>query len=289
MALVALQVSTTQSHPFAHACPPQSTVARPAICPEIWGICLGLTPQISLRIILIKTMPATLPPLPLERLRHPGEGRVATGARMATLGSVLIAHLGAGWGLMQIDAVRTAVGQAAPLMVSLIHNEPPPLTPPPAPAPSELPKAAPPPPKPVIAAKPKPKPQPEPDIFTAPPPPPVTPAPPEPMPVEAAPAPSVTTPPTVAPPLANAQDMGCPNTEPAYPVASQQLGEQGVVVLQLLIDPQGKVTEAVVHQSSGYPRLDRAAMAVAKQGRCKNTGGETVHALRAYHFETEKD
>jgi periplasmic protein TonB len=48
--------------------------------------------------------------------------------------------------------------------------------------------------------------------------------------------------------------------EPPYPPASRRMGEQGVVKLMLSIAPNGRVTRAQVLQSSGYSRLDQAAI-----------------------------
>ena len=47
--------------------------------------------------------------------------------------------------------------------------------------------------------------------------------------------------------------------EPEYPASSERLGEAGRVVLQLLVDVDGKVVDSKVETSSGYPRLDDAA------------------------------
>ncbi|SEQ02906.1 outer membrane transport energization protein TonB (TC 2.C.1.1.1) [Solimonas aquatica] len=59
--------------------------------------------------------------------------------------------------------------------------------------------------------------------------------------------------------------------EPEYPAISQRLNETGSVVLQLLVGVDGKVTEAKVETSSGYPRLDEAAKRALSL--CKFTPG----------------
>jgi periplasmic protein TonB len=46
---------------------------------------------------------------------------------------------------------------------------------------------------------------------------------------------------------------------PEYPSASRRLNEQGTVVLNFLIDAEGKVIESRVDSSSGIERLDEAA------------------------------
>lgn len=50
----------------------------------------------------------------------------------------------------------------------------------------------------------------------------------------------------------------------AYPDASRQAGEEGVVKLMLHYDAQGKVNEVVVHESSGSPRLDAVALELGR-------------------------
>jgi protein TonB len=48
--------------------------------------------------------------------------------------------------------------------------------------------------------------------------------------------------------------------EPEYPPTSRRLGEQGSVVLQVLVDVDGRVLESKLVQSSGFDRLDQAAL-----------------------------
>jgi len=48
--------------------------------------------------------------------------------------------------------------------------------------------------------------------------------------------------------------------EPDYPPASRRAGEQGTAVFSVLVDSSGHPQEVKVQTSSGYDRLDRAAM-----------------------------
>ena len=57
--------------------------------------------------------------------------------------------------------------------------------------------------------------------------------------------------------------------QPDYPPTSRRLGEEGSVVLQVLVGTDGKVQDGKVQTSSGFPRLDEAAL---------------KHALRAWRF-----
>jgi periplasmic protein TonB len=60
-----------------------------------------------------------------------------------------------------------------------------------------------------------------------------------------------------------------PDADPYYPSFSKRAGEQGEVVVRLIIDETGVVEDARLLQSSSYPRLDRAAMEIGKRYRFK--------------------
>jgi len=57
------------------------------------------------------------------------------------------------------------------------------------------------------------------------------------------------------------------NPKPPYPPMSRRLGEQGKVVIRTLIGADGVAQEATIHQSSGFDRLDQAALATARKWR----------------------
>ena len=54
---------------------------------------------------------------------------------------------------------------------------------------------------------------------------------------------------------------------PVYPRASERRGEEGRVVVRVLISPQGTVLKATIQKSSGYHRLDDAALDAARSAR----------------------
>lgn len=60
-----------------------------------------------------------------------------------------------------------------------------------------------------------------------------------------------------------AVDPRWPLTQAEYPSASIRFGEEGSVLLELVIAPDGRVRAASVVESSGHERLDRAAVAEA--------------------------
>lgn len=53
----------------------------------------------------------------------------------------------------------------------------------------------------------------------------------------------------------------------SYPRASRDLGESGVVRLRVLVDEQGRPREIEVAKSSGFPRLDQAALVAMRAAR----------------------
>lgn len=59
---------------------------------------------------------------------------------------------------------------------------------------------------------------------------------------------------------------------PPYPTISQENGEEGTVVLKIMVSPDGKVTNVGVVKSSGFARLDRAARNAGKNGRFQPNG-----------------
>lgn len=54
--------------------------------------------------------------------------------------------------------------------------------------------------------------------------------------------------------------------EPLYPAISRRLGEQGSLVLEVLVDREGRVVQTRLLQSSGFARLDRAALEGVESG-----------------------
>jgi periplasmic protein TonB len=69
------------------------------------------------------------------------------------------------------------------------------------------------------------------------------------------PAPAPTAPATVQPRIDLAH-----SSQPEYPPQSRRLGEQGSLVLQVMVDASGRITDSKLVQSSGSQRLDQAAL-----------------------------
>ena len=53
--------------------------------------------------------------------------------------------------------------------------------------------------------------------------------------------------------------------EPIYPPASRRMDEQGAVRLRVLVDERGRPREVQVAESSGFPRLDEAAVSAVRR------------------------
>jgi len=198
-------------------------------------------------------------------LPPPRSDELGPNGRRALVGGVVLAHLVGGWALLQLDVVRDAVREAAPvMMVDLILPAQPPKPEPPKPVPQ--PKKAAPAPAPIIAAAPTPTPAPP--TFVAP-----EPVPAPPQPVNVAPAPPA--PPAPIPtPMAQAIKQIPPSAvrylkEPVlnFPLLSKRAKEQGTVVLRITVDVNGRLKEAWVHKSSGFERLDQAALQDIRSAR----------------------
>lgn len=205
--------------------------------------------------------------LPLPNAPHDG---LAPAQRNTMIVVILGLHAAAVWGLLQVREVRAAAAEMAPMFVSLIAPEAPapvvPPPPPPTPRPQPIKRDAPKP-QPVIAAAPNPAPAAF--VVPAPPEPPlVPPVPPEPLlAVAAAPAPPAPPPAPKVIPASAVQYIDAPVL--VYPRASTRFGESGHVMVRVYIDTDGLPRNVQVSQSSGFARLDDAAVAAVKQARFK--------------------
>lgn len=81
-------------------------------------------------------------------------------------------------------------------------------------------------------------------------------------------------PPKAAPPPPKAdviipprQNPRSPIAQPEYPTMSRRLGEEGATILLLTLDEDGRVTAASIAETSGFERLDEAAVKEALRSR----------------------
>jgi protein TonB len=188
--------------------------------------------------------------------------------------SVVLFHIAALWA-MHTGLLQRVVEVVVPVMaISQAEPPPPPPKPPEPVKPPEPPKLTPPPKTPQPVLTPPPTPQPP------------APATPEPPAVLAAPTASVTAPvvpaaapapppPAPPPPPAAPAKVELPsskadylhNPPPDYPRMSKRLGEQGKVVLKVLIGTDGAPQKVELVTSSGFERLDKSALDAAMRWR----------------------
>jgi protein TonB len=209
---------------------------------------------------------APTPPLRAARApqqRHDGLGPAAR--RAVVLGIAALHGVGV-YAALQVPAVRQALAEASPMFVSLVApTQPVPPAPPPPPVPVSLPKkptSA----TPLITTAPAPAPA----VFTAPAPEP-DPVPPAP-PVVAVAAPAPPAPPAPPPPPKNIPASAIQYLEPPapeYPRVSRRLGEAGLVVVRVYVDEAGLPRSVQLAQSSGFARLDEAALTGVQRARFK--------------------
>lgn len=202
-------------------------------------------------------------------------------SRHAAIGTtVVLLHVAAIWGLNS-GLLRRAAEVVVPveLLSEFITLPQPQVAPqPPAPAPAPVPAPKPvvqpkprtPPPAPRPVAAPSPAPSPQAPIAVAEPqpaPPPIT------APVAAAPAPApapLAPPAPPAPPrieLPSTSADYLQNPQPPYPPMSRRLGEEGQVMLRVLISAEGRALQAEIRRSSGYERLDSVALETVRTWR----------------------
>lgn len=243
----------------------------------------------------LDTVPARLTPMsaPLRTAAYSG----ASPRRLGLL--VLGLHVAAVWSLMQLGPVRDTLREVAPVMVSLIHTPaaspappPPPLAAPPKAARPEPVPLLPPPPVLVLAAAPAPPPP----VATVADPAPAIAAPAPPVAI-ATPSPAVTPSPAAAPaatgprmlPSAAVQYLVPP--VPEVPRASRRLNETGRVIVRVLITEAGLPDRLSVERSSGFARLDEAALAAVRKARFRpyteNGQAQAGWALVPVSFELE--
>lgn len=174
---------------------------------------------------------------------------------LAIAGFVVLFHVAALW-VLQAGLIRRVMGVFVPVVVlsELIepprsHVEPPPPAPKPmAPTAPRKIESLPPPPMPLAMADPAPAINAPASVM----------APPMAAPVAAAP-------PRIELPSSDADYLQ--NPKPVYPAMSKRFGEQGQVVLRVLIGADGVAQKAEIRRSSGYDRLDHAALATVQRWR----------------------
>ncbi len=68
------------------------------------------------------------------------------------------------------------------------------------------------------------------------------------------------------------------NPAPPYPLTARRLGQEGVVMLTVRIDADGRPLEVEVEQSSGFPLLDDSALTTVRRWRFRSArmGGVPV-------------
>ena len=206
---------------------------------------------------------------------------------VVALHAALIYALAAGLAHRVVDVVRhpvmTTIIEKAPQQEVPQPQPPAPRFAPPEPIlmpPPAVNVAKPPPPPPPKVETPKPPPPAAPRLETPLPTPPpprraaptaITPVRPPPAPAArpqpvTAPKPAVAPPPAPAAPKAAAPVRVAPRLdsakshEPEYPAAARRLGEQGSLLMEVLVDMDGRVLDTRLVKSSGFERLDRAAL-----------------------------
>lgn len=214
----------------------------------------------------------TAVPLPLPAVRM-NRRIVAVSAIVVALHAALIAVV-----LMNREP-RTVAVQSQTITAELLKPDPvaapvavqsTPTPPPPKPVPHVTRE------KPKVQPKPKPTPTPLPVaeapsqhvIETPAPAAPTLPAPTPPAPAPAA-APAQGKPTMAIAAPKNVSHIDCNIVQPDYPTLSKRRGETGTALVHFVVGLSGKVESVTLARSSGYSRLDDAALSAARESTCK--------------------
>jgi len=220
---------------------------------------------------------------------------VTAGAIVVALHATLIAVV-----LTQRNAVTPVALESRTITAELLQPEPvaapaaiqsTPTPPPPKPVPHVSRE------KPRIQPKPKPKHTPLPvtdapsqHVAEAP----AEPAPPAPAPTPPAPtpAPQAAAPAQGKPTMAlsapkNVSHLDCNIVQPDYPMLSKRRGETGVAYVHFVVGLTGKLENIELKKSSGYSRLDDAALSAMRNSSCKPymEDGQPVRAAYTQPFD----
>lgn len=216
-------------------------------------------------------------------LQQPFSSGLGIGPRAIAIAVVVLLHLLAGWALLRM-VILPAPAIERIVEVSWLAAPP---------RPAEPPKPVPPPPAPVkrqvqaplVAATPTPQAAAAP-IEVAP-----EPTPPAPVTSVAVPAPSPAPAPVAAPPQPRNVSISeltiRKPASPEWPRLSLKLGEHGRVLVRFLVNTEGRVAHAEIHQSSGFDRLDQAARRAVERAEFTpyTEGGRAIPAWAIYPIE----
>jgi protein TonB len=88
------------------------------------------------------------------------------------------------------------------------------------------------------------------------------------------------------------EHLSCAIPPPVYPALSRRNGDSGTVLVKIVIDTGGRIETADVARSSGFPRLDDAAVQAVLQSHCRahveNGQGIRSAALVPFRFTLDQ-
>jgi protein TonB len=67
----------------------------------------------------------------------------------------------------------------------------------------------------------------------------------------------------------DASHLNCSIVEPTYPAMSRRRGETGRAIVQFILSASGRIENVELKKSSGYERLDQAALDAIRSSSCK--------------------
>lgn len=236
----------------------------------------------------MQALHTTAGPLPAPAV-HMNRRVVTATAIVVALHAALIAFV-----LMKRDTAAPLALESHTITAELIQPEPvaapaaiqsTPTPPPPKPVPHVTRE------KPKVQPKPKPTPMPvaeAPSQHAV-----EAPAPADPTPAAPAPAPAAAAAPAAGKPTMalsapkNVSHLDCRIVQPDYPTLSKRRGETGVAYVRFVVGLTGQIENIELKKSSGYSRLDDAALAAMHDSSCKPylEDGQPVRAAYTQPFD----
>lgn len=242
-----------------------------------------VSPAPLLRVVRDAAAPAQAPaPLPdfaqpsVER--EPSASRFGAKGRVnwAAIGIIAGLHVALAAALVTMDVVKLKTMDVQPMLVDLIPSAPPPSPPEPVLQPQleVIPQVIVPPQLDILPPRESPV-----QAVVAETPPPVS----QPAVAVSTPAPAAPSSGSSSVAVADLSSTMISAEAPRYPVESRRKKEEGTVVLLVTVGPDGKVADIRVSRSSGFDRLDNAALSAVKKWRWSPTlrGGQPV-SVRGY-------
>ena len=81
----------------------------------------------------------------------------------------------------------------------------------------------------------------------------------------------------------------CRIAKPTYPESSKRRGETGTVTVRFIVGERGAVDDIALVKSSGFARLDEAAIDALRESTCQPGSAVRASYIQAFKFGLEDE